>query len=95
MVNDDMTLAGIVSEKDVLQLLYNIKDKPGKVEDFMTKDIISFNREDNLVDITECLVNNNFRRVPIASDGKLVGIVSRRDIIKYVLSLRRKNKAED
>ena len=39
VVNDDMTLAGIISEKDVLKLLYNIEDKPGHVENFMTKQV--------------------------------------------------------
>ena len=37
VVNEDMTIAGILSEKDVLALLYNIEDRDGKVEDFMTK----------------------------------------------------------
>ena len=31
VVNDDMTLAGIISEKDVLRLLYDMEDKPGNV----------------------------------------------------------------
>jgi CBS domain-containing protein len=92
VVNDDMTLAGIISEKDVLKLLYDIKDRAGNVEDFMTANICSFDADDNLVDITECLINNNFRRVPITSEGKLVGIISRKDIIKYILQLRHKNK---
>ncbi len=40
VVNDDMSLAGIISEKDVLGLLYNIEDKPGNVEDFMTEEVV-------------------------------------------------------
>ena len=91
VVNDDMTLAGIISEKDVLRLLYDIKDRPGNVEDFMTPQISSFDENDSLVDITECLINNSFRRVPITSGGKLVGIISRKDVIKYILQLRHKN----
>lgn len=92
VVNDDMTLAGIFSEKDVLKLLYDIKDKPGNVEDFMTKEICSFDAEDSLVDITESLIRNSFRRVPITSGGKLVGIISRKDIIKYILQLRHRGE---
>jgi len=92
VVNDDMTLGGVLSEKDVLSLLYNIEDKPGKVEDFMTKDPVCFNADDSLIDIAECFIKNNFRRVPIVAEGKLAGIVSRKDIIAYILKLRRKNK---
>jgi len=93
VVNEDMTLAGIITEKDVLKLLYNIEDKPGDVKDFMTKGIVSFNEGDSLIDITECLIKNNFRRVPIVAQGKLVGIISRKDIIAYILKLRHKDKA--
>ncbi len=93
VVNDDMTLAGIISEKDVLRLLYDMEDKPGNVEDYMTKEVASFDKEDSLIDITECLIKNDFRRIPILEDGKLVGILSRKDIIACILKLRHKNKA--
>ena len=93
VVNSDMTLAGIITEKDVLKLLYDIEDKPGTVEDFMTKGVVSFNEDDSLIDITECLIKNNFRRVPIVADGKLIGVVSRKDVIAYILKLRHKDKA--
>lgn len=91
VVNEDMSLAGIITEKDVLKLLYNIEDKPGNVEDFMTKGVVGFNEDDSLIDITECLIRNNFRRVPIVAEGKLAGIVSRKDVIAYILKLRRKD----
>jgi CBS domain-containing protein len=92
VVNDDMSIAGIITEKDVLKLLYDEESKPGKVEDFMTKGVVGFNEDDSLIDITECLIKNSFRRVPITTGGKLVGIISRKDIIAYILKLRRKDK---
>jgi len=93
VVNEDMILRGIITEKDVLSLLYNSEDKPGTVEGFMTKGIVSFDREDSLIDIAESFINNNFRRVPIVAMGKLVGIISRKDIIKYILKLRREDNS--
>ncbi len=93
VVNDDMSLAGIISEKDMLGLLYNIEDTPGNVEDFMTDNVVFFNQEDSLIDITESFIASNFRRVPIVTEGKLVGIISRKDIIAYILKLRHKDKA--
>ena len=91
VVNDDMSLAGMISEKDGLKLLYNIEDHAdSKVEDFMTKGVWSFNETDSLVDIAECLIKNHFRRVPILSNGKLVGIITRTDIISFILKLRHK-----
>lgn len=93
VVNDDMSLAGIISEKDMLELLYNIEDKPGNVEDFMTREVVCFDQEDSLIDITESFMAGNYRRVPIVADGRLVGIISRKDVISYILKLRHKDKA--
>ena len=85
VVNDDMTLAGVITEKDVLGMIFDLKDESAKVEDFMTKDVVSFDQNEDIITICECLVNANFRRFPILSEGKLVGIISRRDITKYIL----------
>jgi len=89
VVSDDMRLLGIISEKDLLQLLYETRVDKMRVEDLMSKEVASFDEEDDLVDICECLIKRNFRRVPILSKGKLVGIISRRDVIKYILKVRK------
>ena len=83
VVDDDMNLLGIVTEKDVLKLLYN-REKGKTVQDLMSRDIVAFDENEDLIKIFKCLVENSFRRVPITSSGKLVGIISRRDIIKFL-----------
>ena len=78
-------LVGIVTEKDVMTLESCPESPAGKVEDCMTEDIVSFNVQDDLIAVCECLVKNRFRRVPILREGHLVGIISRRDLIKYIM----------
>ncbi len=90
VVNDDDTLAGVITEKDVLRLLYNSEDLPGTVETFMTTDVTCFDQEDSLIDVADSFINNHFRRVPILDEDQLVGIISRKDVIAYILKLRRK-----
>jgi CBS domain-containing protein len=92
VVADDQTLVGIVTEKDVLSLLYNIEDRPGTVQDYMTEVVVAFDQDDDLIDIAEGLQTNHFRRVPILDNGKLVGIVSRKDVIRHINELRSKEK---
>ncbi len=88
VVFDDMSLAGILSEKDVVPLLYDKEGlKTKNVRYFMTEHAISFDIEDSLIDICDFLAKGLVRRVPITSKGKLVGIVSIPDIIKYTLTL--------
>ncbi len=85
VVEDNMTLVGIVSEKDVLSLFYNNDDDEITVNDFMTQPPIFFDENESILDICDFLRKNIFRRVPITSEGKLVGIISIRDIIECIL----------
>ena len=89
VVDREHHLVGIVSEKDVLQLLVNSEDKPGCVQDYMTTKVTAFREDDSLIDIAECFFNASFRRAPILSaDNKLVGVISRRDLIRTIIKLR-------
>ena len=89
VVKDDMTLVGILTEKDVLRLFYADEDEKNKtVNYFMTQPAVHFDEDESLPDVCNCLMDNPFRRVPVTSSGKLVGIISRPDFIKYILQLR-------
>jgi CBS domain-containing protein len=96
VVRKDMILVGVLSEKDVLRLFYAHEDDEEKtVSDFMTQPAIHFNEDESLLDVCDCLANNYFRRVPVTSGGKLVGIISRKDIIDYILQLRHESAGTD
>lgn len=101
VVDDDMRLVGVVSEKDVLSLLNDLdnlmlvdelKDSVASVDDFMTKKVVSFDENDDLFDICDVLIENNFRRVPITAKGRLIGLITRADIVAYILTLKCKDK---
>ncbi|MHC4593381.1 MAG: CBS domain-containing protein [Planctomycetota bacterium] len=86
VVEDDMTLVGIVSEKDLLRLFYAHEDQKNEtVSSFMTQPAVHFDENETLPDVCDCLMNYSLRRVPVTSNGKVVGIISRADIIKYIL----------
>lgn len=57
-----------------------------KVEDVMTEKVISAKAGDSVEEIATLMANKQVNRVPILEDGKLVGIVSRRDIIRAYAS---------
>lgn len=78
-------LVGIVTEKDLIGVLCGQDAPGGTARDYMTDDVISFDEDDDIIAICECLIHNHLRRVPILADGKLVGIISRRDLIKYIM----------
>lgn len=95
VVEDDMTLIGILSEKDLLRLVHAGEDeKNSTVEAFMTQPAACYKDNDSLTTIIDFMLINYFRRVPVTSkDGKLVGIISRPDVLKYILQLRRAEAA--
>ncbi len=89
VVDADLALVGVLSEKDVLKTLYAAEGSPEQtVKDFMSTDVVSFDANASLIDLCDCLTEGNFRRVPITEDGKLLGIVSRSDIIQAILKLK-------
>jgi len=88
VVDDCMRLLGILSEKDVLRLLDSSPSRSWHVRDVMTPDVVTFNVDDDLFDVCRCLAENSFRRVPVLDRGRLVGIVSRADLILYILKHR-------
>lgn len=85
VVDDGGRLLGMVTEKDILMMLLYDPDVKGKtVADLMTTELVYFDEDEDIMKIFEILVKRNFRRVPILSEGRLVGIISRRDIIKFL-----------
>jgi CBS domain-containing protein len=81
VVEDDMTLVGMLTEK-----------KNKTVEDFMTRPAVHYNENESLQAICDFMMINYFRRVPVTSKkGKLVGIISRPDVIKHILQLSRES----
>ncbi len=88
VVEDNMTLLGVLSEQDVLRLLHTYEDEKDRtVYDFMTHPAVHFEQDEPLLDVCFCLRDNSIRRVPVTSNNKVVGVISRSDILKYILEL--------
>jgi len=83
-------MIGIISERDILNFAFSGNLSITKVSEAMTKNIISFPPNEDVDSIALTISENQFRRVPIIKGGKVVGIVSRRDIIRVSLSLGKK-----
>jgi CBS domain-containing protein len=59
-----------------------VKSHSGKVKDVMTRDVISVTETTPVADIAVLLETNRIKRVPVVRDGKLVGIVSRANLVR-------------
>ena len=82
IVDTNNKLLGIVTEYDLLKALMecrNIKETTAK--DIMTKNPVCVTEETHVSEIIETLENKHFIRLPVVTDGKLVGIVARSGIL--------------
>lgn len=75
---------GILSERDIVRALAehgkSVLTKP--VSDLMTKNVITCSERANVPELMELMTKGRFRHLPVATDGKLVGIISIGDVVK-------------
>ncbi len=87
VVDERGDLVGILSEMDcmetVVQNLY-YGETGGDVKDFMSTNVTTVNPEMGIVDLAQMLQEKHFRRLPVVENGKLIGQVSRRDVLKAI-----------
>jgi CBS domain-containing protein len=63
-----------------------VKANARKVGDVMTRDVITANPETQVCDIASLMEKSSVKRVPIVKDGKVVGIVSRANLLQALAS---------
>ena len=96
-VVDNGGLVGMVSKTDYLYFLKHtdpesqetyvnrLRLKNYKIEEVMTKDVISINPSDTIKAALEIFAENVFHALPIITKGKLVGMITTHDIIFRLL----------
>jgi len=83
-------LVGILSEKDCIQALMRavVERLPSsQVRDVMTEDVITVTPDTHLLTIAHMFLNKPIRRLPVVENGKLVGQISRRDLLRHAAAV--------
>jgi len=91
VVDPSGKLVGILSERDCLQTLLGAEyhDLPAAlVEDLMTPEVQTITPDTDILKIAELFLNGKFRRFPVVDKGRLVGQVSRRDVLRAIQKMR-------
>ncbi len=78
VVNAEGVVVGVVTEYDVIS-------KEGQtVGEIMTRGVVSVTPDTDLEEVRHILVNERIKRLPVLDQGRLVGIVSRADLVREV-----------
>lgn len=83
-------LIGMLSELDCLKVALDASyygHRGGPVSDYMTSEVVTVDAEMNIVDLAERFTTSRFRRFPVLKDGRLVGQISRRDVLRALEDL--------
>lgn len=85
VTNDDGSLAGIMSERDIIRGIN--KHGPDAltltVADLMTTDVHCCSRADSIIDVMAMMTDRRIRHIPVVEKGKLLGIISIGDVVKH------------
>lgn len=88
VVNDDGKLVGLVSECDIIRLYSLNGGHVQYVTDCMkSSGLVTVHSDELLTTVTQIFCNHPYRRLPVLRGGTVVGVVSRRDILRFVDSL--------
>jgi len=93
VVNESQELVGIISEGDCIKQIsesryYNQPMENVTVEEHMIKNVETIHGDMNIFDAAEKFLTSKHRRFPILEDGKLIGQISQKDILKAALQLK-------
>ena len=101
VVDKKMRPIGIVSEKDILRVVYNFQTRKydssnpiNTIQAVMSTDIVSFDINDTIDNLCKCLMERDFRRVPILKNGRIIGIISRKDLLEILPTKHRNSTSE-
>ena len=82
VVDRQGSLVGIVTEFALLGLAYDDKIRQDTVAQHMTTDVLTIEADDPISKVVDLCLVHRVRRVPVMEQGKLVGLVGRRDVLK-------------
>lgn len=87
MIIENKSIVGIFTERDILyKLAKQFRDKADSpVSDFMTTNPVTLRSQDPIVFGLNRMMVGEYRHIPIEKDGQLSGMVSVRDVLRYMV----------
>jgi len=93
VVDENKNLVGIISDTDLMKVIgdsryHNMPVGDQKVSDYMSKEVITIEAEADIFEAAARFIKTGHRRFPVTDKGKLIGQISRMDVIIAATKLR-------
>ncbi len=82
VVDRDGFLVGVISEFALLAMAYDQQMTEQTVNEHMTRDVIAVELDDKISQMADQFIVHRVRRLPVVDDGRLVGLISRVDVLR-------------
>ena len=89
VVSPEGAVVGVISEWALIDVVFDATVKDALVSDYMTPEVHTLHPDDPLSRAAQLFALYSFRRLPVVENGKLVGIVTRRDLMNYALRTKK------
>lgn len=88
VVSSDRRVKGILSERDVVKTVSREGASALQlaIADVMTREVVTCGTQDTIANLMNRMTSGRFRHLPVIEEGRLVGIVSIGDVVKFRLA---------
>ncbi len=90
VVDEHGSLIGVLSERDCLYVALHAgyhEFHGGKVSEYMSDQVATVEADASIVDVAEMFIRDDYRRYPVVSNNRLVGQISRHDVLRALEQL--------
>lgn len=81
VVDERGGLVGVITEFALLAMAYDQNVQHQTVAQHMTREVITVDINDSISRVADLCILHRVRRLPVLEEGRLVGLVSRRDVL--------------
>jgi|SRR3989338_712734 len=84
IIKENDIIKGILTEKDFLEKVIqkNIDTKKTAVRKIMTSNLVTIDPYKDIIEAIKTMIEHNVRRLPVIENGKLVGLLTIKDILR-------------
>ncbi len=92
VVDQEDRILGVLSDFDLLDMVYDCHVEENQVSHYMSTDIVEVDKEASWIEVADLLRAKRIRRLPVTHKGRVVGIISRHDLMRTIHSLRQQTR---